>query len=79
VRAGYWWPTRLSLVQESTQYEVGYGDYARWSGLYSGQLVAGTVTIGILAVPARIDTTKPFRLYYDGVMKGEMGPFAPGA
>jgi len=78
VRAGYWWPTSLSFVQESTQYQVGYGDYARWVGPYSGQLIAGTVTIGVLAIPVGIDTTKPFLLYYDGVMKGEMGPLTPG-
>jgi len=78
VRVGYWWPTDLAFLQGTTQYDVGYGDCATLEGTFSGQLLARTTTIGAVAIPARVDITKPFVLYYDGVMKGEMGPLTPG-
>jgi len=78
LRTGYFWPRDLSFVQGTTQFAVEFTDYAKVSGPFSGQLIAGTVTAGLVAIPAGVDITKPFLVYYDAEMKGEMGPFTSG-
>lgn len=71
-------PTDLCFVQGAFQNDVGASDFKALVGPFSGRLVAGTVSVGMVALPKGIDLAHPFSVYYGGVRRGQLGPFSEG-
>ena len=62
----YFWPWKLAFTQGNMQYDVESGDYAHMTQSFNaGQLREGTVAIGFVAIPERLDITQSFRIWYD--------------
>jgi hypothetical protein len=73
----YFWPTSFKFTQVLRQFSLSFSDVMTLrtgSAFSGGQLLDGTVTNGCIAVPAGIDVTKPFKIWYDDDY-AQLGPF----
>jgi hypothetical protein len=78
-RTGDFWPTNFSFVQDREQYNVGSRDYSDLGGVFSGRLLGGTLTVGVIALSNSLSLYKPFAVYYGQYKVADMGPLGPQA
>jgi len=65
-KSQYFWPTELVFTQGTRQYNISYSHILPLEdGPFAGGEMKPYVTIfGFVAIPKRIDITKPFKVWY---------------
>lgn len=73
----YFWPTSFKFTQGTRQFSLSFSDVMTLetgSAFSGGKLLEGTITSGCIGLPAGIDVTKPFKIWYDDDY-AQLGPF----
>ena len=61
----YFFPTEFVFTQSHSQYRVSYADIVPLDKSFlGGRMAPNVVILGFIVVPAGIDTTQPFTLWY---------------
>ncbi|MEA1965385.1 MAG: hypothetical protein U9O41_09755 [Candidatus Aerophobetes bacterium] len=61
----YFYPTSITFVQESLQYEIRYEDVVKASDTFSGHLRAGVKAFGFIFIPDGVSVYSPMKIYYN--------------
>lgn len=60
----YFYPTDITFVQGRFQYEIGVDDVMKITDIFSGELRADTLAMGLIFIPDDIDIYSPMKIYY---------------